>query len=81
MSEYTEVKDKAVKLMSLMIDPNTRLVRFSSLLALHDSLNRHGFRLIEKQRYGPAGGYQMFYASGRLLVRIKTRGANGRSSR
>jgi hypothetical protein len=74
MSEYTEVKEKAVKLMSLMIDPNTRLVRFSSLLALHDSLNRHGFRVIQKQHYGPAGGYQMFYASGRLLVRIKTRG-------
>ena len=74
MSEYTEVKEKAVKLMNLIVDADTRLVRFASLLALHDSLNRHGFRLIQKQSYGPAGGYQIFYASGRLLVRIKTRG-------
>ena len=47
MSEYGEVKNKAVKLMSLIVDPNSRLVRFSSLLALHNSLNRHGFRVIQ----------------------------------
>ena len=74
MSEYTGVKDNAVKLMSLLIDANTHTVRFSSLLALHASLNRHGFRLIQKQCYGPPGGYQLFYAGGRLLVRIKTQG-------
>lgn len=74
MSEYTDVKDRAVKLMSLLIDGSTRLVRFSSLVAVHASLNRHGFRLIQKQCFGPVGGYQLFYASGRLLVRIKTRG-------
>jgi hypothetical protein len=74
MSEYLEVKENAAKLMALLIDTDTHLVRFSSLLELHASLNRHGFRLIQKQAYGPAGGCQLFYSSGRLLVRLKTRG-------
>jgi hypothetical protein len=74
MSEYTTVKENAVKLMTLLIDPDTQLVRFSSLFALHGSLNRHGFRLIQNQEFGPSGGRQLFYASHRLLVRIKTQG-------
>jgi hypothetical protein len=74
MSEYSEVKASAARLMALLIDADTHLVRFPSLIALHASLNRHGFHLIQKQAYGPAGGYQLFYARGRLLVRLKTRG-------
>jgi hypothetical protein len=74
MSEYTEIKEKAAKLMSLLVNADSRLVRFESLKALNESLNRHGFQVIQKQCYGPPGGYQIFYASGRLLVRIKTRG-------
>jgi hypothetical protein len=59
MSEYTEVKDKAAKLMSLLVNPDTRWVRFSSLMDLHASLNRHGFRVIQKQPFGPPGGFQI----------------------
>ena len=74
MSTYADIKESAAELMQVLIDEHSKRVRFRSLLDLNAALNKLGYRVIQKQQYGPAGGWQLFYALERLLVRIKTKG-------
>lgn len=65
---------KAAVLMPRIVDPRTRTVRSSTLRQLDQALRQTGFRLIDRQTYGPPGGYQLFYANGLIVVRLKTKG-------
>lgn len=65
-----------------LVDEQTNLVRFRTLIETHSFLVRQGFHLSWKEEdYGPKGGWQLFYHGGRfrgsgkgMIVRIKTHG-------
>lgn len=68
--------------MEQLVDRETNLVSFRTLIETHSFLVRKGFQLSWKEEeYGPKGGWQLFYhgagfrASGKgMIVRIKTHG-------
>jgi len=74
MSEYDAAKKEAKSMMPQLVDSDTGMVRLKDLMALHALLERREYKVIQKQQFGPPGGWQVFYAHGRLLVRIKTKG-------
>ena len=67
-----------------MIDftSNPPLVRreLQSVGRLHGELRFLGFSLFKIEQHGVEGGHQIFYTKGSVLVRIKTRGANPRTT-
>lgn len=68
--------------MEQLVDGETNLVRFRTLVEIHSFLMRQGFQLSWKEEeYGPKGGWQLFYHGGGfrgnskgMIVRIKTHG-------
>lgn len=74
MSDDASATVLGSKVIRGVIDPITKTVAFSSLALLDRMLRRLGFVLAQREPYGPAGGRQLFYQSGRVVVRIKTKG-------
>jgi hypothetical protein len=78
MSRYEFAKQSASTIMPILVDSKNGMVRFNSFAKLHKQLIALAFRYLRKEKYGPEGGWQVFYLldlpeSG-LLVRIKTMG-------
>lgn len=74
MAQYDDVKQLATVAMNQLVDEQSGLVRFSDLLGLDGALRDLGFQLVQREAYGPPGGAQLFYRSGRIVVRVKTKG-------
>jgi hypothetical protein len=74
----------ARQLIRLLIDVESKmpLVRrkYQQLGRIHGDLRVLGLRLVAREKYGPEAGFMLFYAKGRVLVRIKTRGGQPRGS-
>jgi hypothetical protein len=62
---------------------NPPLVRreIQSVGRLHGELRFLGFSLFKVEQHGVEGGHQIFYTKGSVLVRVKTRGANLRTTK
>jgi len=70
------------QIVRILLEPDAKPPQvkrqYRSLGRLHAELAAHGMKLIEKQSFGPEAGYMLFYRKGNVVVRIKTRGAQGR---
>jgi len=60
------------RVVRVLVEPGTNLVRFPSLQETHDVLTHNRFRLVDKEPHG--AGHHLFYVSGDCLIRIKTHG-------
>jgi hypothetical protein len=72
---------EVASIMTELVDPAKKtVVRFKDALQLHHFLMKRKFRLIEKKKYGPRGGWMLFYLGPRLVnghyigIRVKTLG-------
>jgi len=75
LSDYAETKQFGAVVMNRLVDAGSGIVRYSDLLSLDAVLRDElGFRLEQKEAFGPPGGWQLFYRNGRIVVRVKTKG-------
>jgi hypothetical protein len=68
------------KMVLLLVDVESRMplvkAKYGSVSKLHGELVLSGFKLIKRESFkSPIAGWQLFYLRGRVLVRVKTRGA------
>jgi hypothetical protein len=71
---YEEAKSLGAQVVGALLDSNTRLVRLTSVQEIDGVLRGLGFSLVQRQKYGPPDGCQLFYQNRRIFVRFKTRG-------
>jgi uncharacterized membrane protein len=77
--ELESTRQTAMKVIPSLIDHGGKVIP-SSLAQMDAILTKAGFRLIRIEDYGPdegGTGFQLFYRSGKVLVRYKTTGENG----
>src|SRR6185295_14373320 len=72
---YDACKKAGPELMAALVDRTSSTARFATVQSLNQVLTETlNFRVVSNMEFGPAGGRQIFFQNGRVVVRVKTKG-------
>ncbi|MBI4906943.1 MAG: hypothetical protein HY820_25165 [Acidobacteria bacterium] len=63
--------------MPQIVDQATNKIAFKTFQQFHNAMQKAGFKVIKVEKFGPDGGYQVFYQNGNVVGRFKTLGDAG----
>jgi hypothetical protein len=73
-TELDVIRGTMQSVMSRLINGGANTIKELRFREFHKALTASGFKLVKAESFGPAGGYQLFYQSGRVFARFKTLG-------
>lgn len=72
-----QLRETMPRVMARILNGSTKMIRPTNIRDLHRIMKEEGFTLFKVDKFGPEGGFQMFYRKGNIVARLKTKGNAG----